>query len=88
MASLNIGDSLQAFAASQAARRGLRSAAEYVEQLLLQTREREQSEVAPLRGPDPVEVAATLAKLDRLRKGNHLNGQSVRELIEEGRRTA
>ena len=87
MASLNINENLRAFAAAQAAKRGMRSAAEYVEQLLQQTQDLEQDKVAPTGARNAAQIAGTLAELDRLRKGNRLNGQSIRELVEEGRRS-
>lgn len=94
MASVNINDELRAFAEKQAAKQGFSSLEEYVEALLLNAKR-----FTGLAGTEVVisgigkreprsrkTVLADIAELDRLRVGNRLNGLSVRDLIDEGKR--
>ena len=83
MASVNINDELRNFAEREAERRGFSGADAYVERLL----EEAQSDRANGGAQqDPASIAHALAELDELRAGSRLDGLSIRELIEEGRR--
>lgn len=87
MASVNINDELRAFAEAQAAKQGLGSGAEYVEALLSDAKRKQGTSNGRREARSPASVIATIAELDRLRVGNRLNGLSVRDLIDEGRRS-
>jgi hypothetical protein len=78
-----LSDDLRAFVELQAAKAGYSDPGDYVSALLRELRDREER---PRPSVDQAGVVAARAELDALRVGNRLDGLSIRDLIEEGRR--
>lgn len=90
MATVNNSEELRTFAEAQAAKKGFASIEEYeefVQMLILNIHMYLVDSYNRPREPRSREtVLADIAELDRLRVGNRLNGLSIRDLIDEGRR--
>lgn len=87
MATLHIKDDLRDFAEAEAAKCGLSGADAFVEFLLIDAKHRANGDGARTSSaPARDAVATAIDELERLRIGNRLDGLSIRQLIEEGRR--